>query len=93
MAATRKITILGSTGSVGQNTLAVIEAHPAYSVYALTAHRNIDLLLTQCREFSPRFAVVTDPESADLFSALLQESDCDTELLRTEDALAQVASA
>ncbi len=93
MAATRNITILGSTGSVGRNTLAVIEAHPAYSVYALTAHRNIDLLLTQCREFSPRFAVVTDPESADLFCALLQESDCDTELLRTEDALAQVASA
>ncbi|MCH8264809.1 MAG: 1-deoxy-D-xylulose-5-phosphate reductoisomerase, partial [Proteobacteria bacterium] len=93
MAATHNITILGSTGSVGQNTLAVIEAHPTYSVYALTAHRNIDLLLTQCRKFSPRFAVVTDPESADLFYALLQESDCDTELLRAEDALAQVASA
>jgi len=47
MTATHNITILGSTGSVGQNTLAVIEAHPAYNVYALTAHRNIGLLLTQ----------------------------------------------
>ena len=93
MATAHNITILGSTGSVGQSTLAVIEAHPTYSVYALTAHRNIDLLLTQCRQFCPRFAVVTDPESADLFNALLQETDCDTELLRGEDALAQVASA
>ena len=92
MTATHNITILGSTGSVGQNTLAVIEAHPAYNVYTLTAHRNIGLLLTQCRQHSPSFAVVTDPESADLFYALLQETDCDTELLRGDDALAQIAS-
>ena len=70
MTTTHNITILGSTGSVGQNTLAVIEAHPAYHVYALTAHRNIDLLLTQCRQFSPSYALATAPQSADLFYAL-----------------------
>ena len=93
MDAIRNITILGSTGSIGQSTLAVIKAHPEYHIYALTAHRNIELLLEQCREFAPRYAVVTDSQSEALFSKLLQRSGCKTELLCGEAALAEVASA
>jgi 1-deoxy-D-xylulose-5-phosphate reductoisomerase len=93
MAAIVNVTILGSTGSIGQNTLAVIEKQANYRLYALTAQSNIDLLLQQCCLFSPKYAVVTDPEAEARFSVLLQQSDCDTELLSGAEALAQVASA
>ncbi len=61
----QKLTILGSTGSIGANTLDVIRRHPKrYEIIALCAHRQVDLLFEQCREFEPRFAVVGDPEAA-----------------------------
>lgn len=93
MAAIRTLTILGSTGSIGRNTLAVIQAQADYRLYALTAHSNIELLLEQCSLFSPKYAVVTDPEAEARFSVLLQHSDCQTELLRGAEALTQVVSA
>jgi 1-deoxy-D-xylulose-5-phosphate reductoisomerase len=57
----RKITILGSTGSIGCNTLDLIQRNPeAYEVEALTANKNVDLLATQARETNARFAVIAD---------------------------------
>ena len=57
----RKITILGSTGSIGCNTLNLIQCNPeAYEVEALTANKNVDLLATQARETNARFAVIAD---------------------------------
>ena len=59
MMAVRNVVILGSTGSIGVNTLDVIARHPArFKVLALTAHRQIDRLYAQILEFKPRFAVV-----------------------------------
>jgi 1-deoxy-D-xylulose 5-phosphate reductoisomerase (EC 1.1.1.267) len=58
----RSITILGSTGSVGTNTVSLIEDNPgAFTVVALTANRNAALLAEQARRLRPRFAVVADP--------------------------------
>jgi 1-deoxy-D-xylulose-5-phosphate reductoisomerase len=55
----RTLTILGSTGSIGTNTLDVVRRTPdLYRVYALAAGRNIDLLVSQIREFRPKVAVV-----------------------------------
>ncbi len=55
----RHICILGSTGSIGVNTLDVIRKHPdLFTVRALTAHSNVDLLAKQCLEFKPDLAVV-----------------------------------
>lgn len=61
----QKITILGSTGSVGVSTLDVISRHPdRFEVVALTAHHNVELLIEQCRIFRPRFAVIADDSRA-----------------------------
>jgi len=59
------ITILGSTGSIGVNTLDVIARNPdRYKVFALTANRNVDLLQQQCETFKPVFAVMQDEDAA-----------------------------
>ncbi|MFQ5764868.1 MAG: 1-deoxy-D-xylulose-5-phosphate reductoisomerase [Rhodospirillales bacterium] len=66
----RRVTVLGSTGSVGCNTIDLIERHPeAFVVEALTANRNVELLAKQARRLNPRIAVVAD---ADGYKALKQ---------------------
>lgn len=58
----KKVAILGSTGSIGCNTLQVIEAlHPAYEVIALSANSSIDRLAKQVERFNPAYAAITDP--------------------------------
>lgn len=55
----KNITILGSTGSIGVSTLEIVAAHPdRFRVIALTAGKNLELLVRQITQFSPRFAVV-----------------------------------
>ncbi len=57
----RRVTILGSTGSIGCNTIDLIEREPEhYFVEALTANRNVTLLAEQARRLRPRIAVVAD---------------------------------
>ena len=59
MTSTQSITILGSTGSIGKSTLDVLARHPdRYRVFALTASSQVDLMLAQCQQFSPRYAVM-----------------------------------
>ena len=59
--APRRITVLGSTGSVGRNTLDLIERQPGkYRIEALTAHSNVDILAEQARRFRPALAVIAD---------------------------------
>lgn len=58
----RRVTILGSTGSVGCNTIDLIERNPgAFEVEALTANKNVKLLAEQARRLKPQMAVVADP--------------------------------
>jgi len=57
----RRVSILGSTGSVGRNTVSLIEANPErYEVEALTAHRNVEMLADQARRLRAKLAVVAD---------------------------------
>ena len=87
------ITILGATGSIGVSTLDVIARHAdKYSVFALTAHSQITALAVQCRQFNPKYAVVSDAATAASLQALLAESGCATEVLWGVEALCQVAS-
>ena len=68
----RHICVLGSTGSIGVNTLHVVREHPElFKIEALTAHSNIELLAQQCQEFQPRLAVVGTPEAAKKLEQLL----------------------
>ncbi|MEX1147334.1 MAG: 1-deoxy-D-xylulose-5-phosphate reductoisomerase [Sphingomonadales bacterium] len=58
----KTVSVLGATGSVGCNTLDLVRRNPdRYAIEALTANRNIDLLVAQAREFRPRLAVIADP--------------------------------
>lgn len=57
----KQIAILGSTGSIGTQTLDVVRKHPEeFSVYALSAHRSIDLLIKQAIEFNPAVVCIAD---------------------------------
>lgn len=94
MSRLQNITILGSTGTIGVNTLDVIARHPdRFRVYALTANTRINPLLEQCRLFRPVYAVVLDADAATILSRQLREQCLDTEVLCGPEALEQVAAA
>ena len=58
----RSVTVLGSTGTIGCNTIDLIDREPgAFRVEALTAHRNVDLLAEQARRLTAKLAVIADP--------------------------------
>ena len=61
----KKLAVLGSTGSIGRQTLDVVRFHPEdFQVVALAANRNVDLLEKQVREFKPLLAVMGQKEAA-----------------------------
>jgi len=89
-----RLTVLGSTGSIGTSTLDLVRRHPdRFSVYALTANMNVDLMFRQCREFEPELAVVGTESGALQLRKLLQEHDLSTEVFHGKDALVEAASA
>ena len=65
-----QISILGSTGSVGASTLAVIDENSSYKVFALTAHRNAKLLFEQCEKYRPKFAVLSEAAAPEFNSVI-----------------------
>jgi len=87
----QQITILGATGSIGQNTLAVIALHPErYQVFALTAHSRLDELAKLCEQYRPRYAVIQHEQDIPKLQTLLGQSP--TKVLAGEPALAWVAA-
>jgi 1-deoxy-D-xylulose-5-phosphate reductoisomerase len=69
-----KLTVLGSTGSIGVNTLDVVRQHgERFSVFALVAGRNLDVLCSQILEFQPKMVVVADTATLDLLVERLRE--------------------
>ena len=68
----KKLTILGSTGSIGVSTLEVVAAHPdAFQVVALTGGNNLELLKTQIESFGPEMVSVLTAEKARALSRML----------------------
>ena len=89
----QRVTILGATGSIGRNTLDVIARHPdRFEVFALTASTQVDLLISQCKQFLPRFAVMVDPGHARTLAACLAEINLPTQVLAGAQALDEVAA-
>ncbi|HEX8957604.1 MAG TPA: 1-deoxy-D-xylulose-5-phosphate reductoisomerase [Burkholderiaceae bacterium] len=89
-----KVTVLGSTGSIGVSTLDVIARHPdRFSVYALTAHSKVEELASQCLQHRPQVAVVGTAEAAARLSAVLKAQGSKTAVEYGRDALCTVASA
>ena len=86
------LTILGSTGSIGNNTLDVVARHPdLFSVFALTAAVQVDAMLAQCQRFLPRFAVMSSPPHAVQLREKVRELGLPVEVLSGPAALDQVA--
>lgn len=90
----KKITILGSTGSIGVSTLSVVSQHPAdYQVFALVGGRNVELMAQQCIQFSPAVVVMAEENAAQQLMNLLQERQhYTTEVLYGERAMCSVAA-
>ena len=90
---TQKITILGSTGSVGVNTLDVLSLHPdRFEVFALSAAVQVDLMLAQCRRFKPVFAVMASVPHGQLLAEKIRDHQLSTQVLSGPAALELIAS-
>lgn len=88
------LTILGSTGSIGENTLDVVSHHPEkFRVFALAGHRQVDKLAAQCKQFRPEYAVVGDAGHAAELEKKLKQESISTQVLYGVQALIDVASA
>ena len=88
------LTILGSTGSIGESTLDVVSRHPEkFRVFALAGHRQVDKLVAQCKQFRPEYAVVGDAGHAAELEKKLKQEGIDTQVLYGAQALIDVASA
>ena len=89
----QRITILGSTGSVGVNTLDVIAAHPdLFAVFALSAATQTDLMLAQCARFKPRYAVMVSQPHAQVLAEKIKTNGLETIVLWDQSDLEMIAS-
>ena len=89
----KRVTVLGSTGSIGASSLDVIARHPdRFRVVALTAHDNVDLLADLCTRHRPACAVVADAAQEGNLRAALKARGLKTEALAGARALAEVAA-
>ncbi len=92
MTGKQRVTILGSTGSVGVNTLDVIRRHPdRFEVFALTAATKWELLLKQCAEFKPMFVAMVDADAAAKLAERLKAEGLATHVFVGSQAICDVA--
>jgi 1-deoxy-D-xylulose-5-phosphate reductoisomerase len=90
---TINLTILGSTGTIGVNTLDVVSRlTDRFSVFALTANSNVDALFEQCRVWTPQIAVMVDDAAAEVLNERCRKADLGIEVLSGREALAAVAA-
>jgi len=90
----QRITILGSTGSIGQSTLDVLARHSdRFSVFALTASTQVDLMLAQCAQFKPEVAVMVNEDAARMLADRIKAEGLKTEVRWGIAALDEVACA
>jgi len=87
------ITILGSTGSIGESTLDVVRRHPErYRIEALTANGSVESLARQCAEFSPSLAVIRDESLVDTLAEALAEKKCTAQVRSGSVGLVEAAT-
>ena len=73
----KQLCILGSTGSIGTQTLDVVRSYPdRYSVYAICAHRSIDKLIAQAKEFKPEVVCIADESLYEPLREALKDIEC-----------------
>ncbi|WP_330683274.1 1-deoxy-D-xylulose-5-phosphate reductoisomerase [Peptacetobacter sp.] len=88
----KKISILGSTGSIGTQTLDVIRENPnEFEAVAISANSNVKMILEQIEEFKPKYAVMYEEEKAEELKKLIKK-DSKTEILSGMEGLKKIAS-
>jgi 1-deoxy-D-xylulose-5-phosphate reductoisomerase len=88
----KRLTILGSTGSIGSSTLDVVARHPdRFSVHALAALRSHEKLAAQCERFRPQYAALADAGAATKLEAFVRARGLQTQVLAGPGSLEQVA--
>ncbi|WP_435955158.1 1-deoxy-D-xylulose-5-phosphate reductoisomerase [Dryocola sp. BD626] len=89
----KQLTILGSTGSIGNSTLSVVRHNPEqFSVTALVAGKNVARMAEQCLEFRPSWAVMDDDACAQQLREILQSRGCATKVLAGQKAACEMAA-
>ena len=87
------VSILGSTGTIGSNTLNVLARHPhAYQIVALTANVDVDRLFEQCIQYQPLFAAMMDADAAQQLQKKLQQQGAITQVLSGLSGLETIAA-
>lgn len=88
-----RLTVLGSTGSVGTSTLDVAARHPdRFKIFALTAAKQVDLMLQQCAQFAPEFAVMADEAAGRELAQKIKANGLYPQVLWGSNAIQMVAS-
>ena len=87
----KKITLLGSTGSIGTQSLDVIRAQ-GYEVFGLSAHSHVDKILEQIEEFHPKYVCMTNPDAAAKLDAALAGRANAPKLLTGPEGLKELAA-
>ena len=89
----QRITVLGSTGSIGVNTLDVVARHPGrFEVFALSAATQVELMLAQCARFKPRYAVMASELHGRALADRVQAEGLPVEVIWHEGALEMICS-
>jgi len=89
----QRVAVLGSTGSIGVNTLDVIARHPdRFEVVALTAATQVDVMLAQCVQFKPRVAVMASAPHARELAEKIKQKGLPTQVDQAPEAIESVAS-
>ncbi|MBE6746734.1 MAG: 1-deoxy-D-xylulose-5-phosphate reductoisomerase [Ruminococcaceae bacterium] len=87
---TKRLSILGSTGSIGTQSLDVVDKR-GYEVVALTAHSNADIIENQIRKYKPKYAAMVDEKAAQELK--IKVADTDTRVLSGIDGVCECAAA
>ncbi len=88
-----RLTVLGSTGSIGKSTLDVVARHPdKYRIIALTAQQQDEALFEQCQRFQPRYAVLLDTAACERLGKRIAAAGLDVEVLCGAAALERVST-
>ena len=87
------VVILGSTGSIGVNTLEVISIHPKkFNVFALAANSSIDKLSIQCQKFKPKYAYLKNEDDAHKLKFILKKNNISTQVIFGSEDLNELVS-
>ncbi len=88
----RHVAILGSTGSIGQNTLSVIAQHPGhFRVIALAARRNVEQMYRDCQQFQPTYVAMADVTAARQLEQKVRQAQLNCEVLAGETSICDLA--